>query len=118
MKLKYPKEVVDFLRGASTIITTKEGNEYMFLPFWFKTTDDPEVLESTSLDGNLPDDLVKAINDKRNPLPKDVSMQGRPVFPEDKFHKINVGDKTFYMQKLPNDFYQPKSEFGPDGGIL
>jgi len=129
MKLKYPKEVVDFLRGEATIITTEEGNEYMFLPFWFKTTGDENLLEPMSLDGKLPDDLVKAINDQSNPASdnhKVVEML-TPITGHDglyfrKFSQVKGTNPDGTPNGITYNFMShpefDDKKFGPDGGIL
>lgn len=123
MKYKYPQEVVDFLRGESTIITTAEGNEYMFLPFWFKTSgDDPLIMEQMSLDGKLPDDLVNAINEQRNPISDNRGesvlspITGHPDLFFAKYTEVKGTNPDGTPNGFTFRFAIPK--LGPDGGIL
>jgi hypothetical protein len=83
-KMKMTASQIWLLKEFGTIVVTSSGSTYYFLPYWFKTTEHKGLYEVLFLDGQLPDDIVEAINDKRN-LPygdKAVEMQSPPEEPK------------------------------------
>lgn len=118
-KVKFTKEIVNFLKENGTIIQTADNNQYMFMPFWFKTTDDPEVLELHKLEGQLPADLVDAINDHRDINRPDNPGLKKVMHPLESYQTVKGtnpdGTPNGYTFSFIKD---PFNQYGPDGGIL
>jgi hypothetical protein len=61
------KDVATFLEENASIVSTG-GNRYLFLPYWFKSTNDPtkfEILHWDSLPKDLKD-FVQAMREGEN----------------------------------------------------
>jgi hypothetical protein len=52
--------VVDVITLTSNHIAAG-GKDYYFIPYWWQATDDPNVFIAHHLDGELPEDLVTAL---------------------------------------------------------
>lgn len=86
VKVEVTKEVSDFIKGNGQIILTpigekdEHGEEYYFIPFWFKKTDNPNVFEQYRLGDDLPIDLISAIKATRE-TPIDICSECGDVYP-------------------------------------
>lgn len=72
-RIKYSKKFIEELRSMCTFVTIavpgkkEKYNEYIYLPFWFKTTNNPDELIAYGID-EIPDDLKEAILQDRGIL--------------------------------------------------
>ena len=76
MKIKITKEQQDLLNTGSVVITP-EDETYLYLPFWYKKTEDEDLFEIISPE-KLPEDLVKAINIMREYAPN-IPLEHKPA---------------------------------------
>lgn len=67
-KVEIKKEVLDFLRMQSHLmIDHQTGIEFIFMPIWFRSTDEEGVYEAYNLNqDNLPEDLKEFIQSQRD----------------------------------------------------
>lgn len=61
-------EIITFIKASATIVVTPEGNEYLYLPYWFEEVKGKMALNVHRLDKPLPEDLKSFIESERNSL--------------------------------------------------
>lgn len=63
IKIKFPKEQVDFFYNTGTKVNTANGKTYIYFFHWFRETEEEGVFELFAFE-NLPDELIDTIKDK------------------------------------------------------
>ena len=74
IKIEVDKKVSEFIKGNGNMVLTyigendDYGDEYYFIPYWFKKTDQENVFEPYHLDKPFPVDLLKVLGVEREKI--------------------------------------------------
>jgi len=62
--LRVTEGVADVITGISVMVTAGEKKFY-YIPYWFESTDNPNEFVAHHLDGELPEELIAALESLR-----------------------------------------------------
>jgi len=70
-KVELSGEAVRFLNNSSSkfFLDEKEEEEWLYLPYWFKKTDDPYIFEQYSFE-ELPEGMREGLSELRDGIKK------------------------------------------------
>lgn len=85
MKIKFTKETIELFKQLGTVVYV--GDTYLYMPYWFKETENKDVFEVTPT-GKLPKDLEKFIKGLRSEKPGSLGHANKiyPQTPDDSFY--------------------------------
>ena len=112
-KIKFTQDQADLLRNAGTVIKFPNGNKYMYLPFWYKDSED-NVLEEYNPD-KIPDELREELKSQREAKEqpskkfKLVVFKGHTIqdilgVPQARVTEIAFNAQNTFKLKNPDDF--------------
>ncbi len=78
-KVRLTDEMVVFANSWN-MVKLDRNNEWLYIPFWFKRTDDPNVVEVYSFD-HLPAELVKYEAEQRQKLIDNPDKVRNRIYP-------------------------------------
>ncbi|KKN63526.1 hypothetical protein LCGC14_0501160 [marine sediment metagenome] len=116
MKVKLTTPVANFIITYGITIKKAKGDTFHFIPFWFKETAHPNILEEFGLD-NVPEELRSAIEEDRNPsvkihdLPQSTGsaknfIMAEPDTPIEKIMMLDLMNQTHAIFMAINTYFE------------
>lgn len=99
-KVKLTDETRDFINSWNMV--TRRTGTWAYIPFWFKKTDDPNVVEVYSFD-HLPQDLIEFEAEQREKIlanPDRVNNRPYPLVESECF-KVSEPEQEYKKEKRP-----------------